>query len=40
MRGTFLDELKADKQAFLEFAVTDLETDVTYAEQTTTEFRE
>ena len=40
MRGTFLDELKADKQAFLEFAVTDMETDITYAEQTTTEFRE
>ena len=40
MRGAILDELKNDKQAFLEFAVTDMETDITYAEQTTTEFRE
>lgn len=40
MRGAILDELKNDKQTFLEVAITDMETDIVYAEQTTTEFQE
>ena len=40
MRGDIFDELKNDKQTFLEVAITDMETDIVYAEQTTTEFRE
>ena len=39
LRGKFLDQLKNEQEQFLEFAISDLETDIIFAEQTTTEYR-
>ena len=39
LRGRILDKLKAEDQEFLEFVITDMETDISFAEQTSTEYR-
>ena len=39
LRGKFLDQLKDEQEPFLEFAISDFETDISFAEHTTTEYR-